>query len=518
MLAFIGRKHSMRTRKALGNLSANLGLQFVTALSGFIVPLLLIKHYGSEVNGLIGSIKQFMGYLALVEAGVGAATIAALYGPLGKNDHCAVNSILAATRGVYRKSGIAFGFCVVILAVAYPYILIGQGEPLTMSILIVIIGGGSLLEYFVIGQYRALLTASQKNYLISNVQSIATACNTLVSSMLILGNANVEVVQVVATSIFASRVVLVRHFALKHFPDLDFRARPDYPAISQRWSALMHQVVGVVVFNSPVVIITLFCGLREVSVYLVYGMIMGAITGLLGAFSSGLLGGFGELIAGGDRGTLAQAYSNYQYIFFALTNWVFSSAALLLIPFVAIYSAGFSDAEYVRPELAAAFLLIALANCLRIPPMTLVVAAGHFSQTMWRAVIEALVSLTASLVLVHTMGVLGVLIGNLCGYAYRTIDFLIYADLRIARRSVLATVRVISINLLASGLVILSCSRLFVIQPPNYLSWLGSAALVSLVAGMLICLFNAIGDRSMFVLTVSRFRGMRSPTGQIGES
>ena len=40
--------------------------------------------YGSDVNGLVSSITQFLGYIALVEGGVGGVIRAALYKPLAK--------------------------------------------------------------------------------------------------------------------------------------------------------------------------------------------------------------------------------------------------------------------------------------------------------------------------------------------------------------------------------------------------------------------------------------------------
>lgn len=61
----------MRSKKALANISVALILQIVAIICGLILPRLIISTFGSDVNGLINSITQFLGYIILLEAGVG---------------------------------------------------------------------------------------------------------------------------------------------------------------------------------------------------------------------------------------------------------------------------------------------------------------------------------------------------------------------------------------------------------------------------------------------------------------
>ena len=54
----------------MSNTFWSLLLQVVTLAVGFIVPQVIIKVYGSETNGLVSSLTQFVGYISLVEAGI----------------------------------------------------------------------------------------------------------------------------------------------------------------------------------------------------------------------------------------------------------------------------------------------------------------------------------------------------------------------------------------------------------------------------------------------------------------
>lgn len=56
----------MNNRKAVTrNMICTLLLQFVTIISGLIVPRIILGYFGSEVNGLVSSITQFLNYIAL---------------------------------------------------------------------------------------------------------------------------------------------------------------------------------------------------------------------------------------------------------------------------------------------------------------------------------------------------------------------------------------------------------------------------------------------------------------------
>ena len=58
----------MRSKKALKNIISSLLLQLITIICGLILPRAIIGEYGSNVNGLISSITQFLTYITLLES------------------------------------------------------------------------------------------------------------------------------------------------------------------------------------------------------------------------------------------------------------------------------------------------------------------------------------------------------------------------------------------------------------------------------------------------------------------
>ena len=90
-------------KKVMLNVGCTMLCQLVTFISGLIVPRLILSTFGSEANGLVSSIMQFLNYIALVEGGIGSVVLTALYGPLAKKDDRKISSVLKAAENFFRQ-------------------------------------------------------------------------------------------------------------------------------------------------------------------------------------------------------------------------------------------------------------------------------------------------------------------------------------------------------------------------------------------------------------------------------
>lgn len=498
----------MRSRKALINIAANLILQFTAAISGLILPRFFIMGYGSAMNGMIVSVTQFISYLALVEAGVSAASIVGLYKPLAENDTLEVNRILSATKRFYYRSGIAYTALLVLLTVVYPMLVENQIDGTVTRLMIIILAASNLIDYLFMGKYKVLLMANQKGYVIMLAQAVGTVFNTVITIVLILNGCNVLIVKLMATFIYVLRFIIVYFYVKKHYSHINFNEKnPNYKAIGQRWAALLHQITGVIVNNTSVVVMTVFLGAKalvEVSVYGVYNMIAHALSLLVGSFNSGLQSGFGELLSKGDRKALDKAYSNYEYLTYIVVFWAYTCMALLIMPFIELYTSQFTDAVYVRGEIAFMFVLVGIAQNIRIPSITLICAAGHYKETRMRAIIEVIIIVSVSLILVKPLGMLGVLIGSFCSFLYRGIDIVYYNTTRIMLGSWRRTLRRIIINLLVLIVLTLIGRPVIGFAADSYLQWFVCAGFVAVAAAAGFVIVNALTDKKEFKILINR--------------
>ena len=101
------------------NLASSLVYQVVLISLSFLLPRLYLENFGSEVNGVLSTIKQIFTYMCLLEAGVGLATTQALYRRIGENDYKSASEVLAATNSYYIKTGVVYLAIVLVIAFCY---------------------------------------------------------------------------------------------------------------------------------------------------------------------------------------------------------------------------------------------------------------------------------------------------------------------------------------------------------------------------------------------------------------
>ena len=153
----------MRTKKMLMNSISTLMLQLVTVICGFILPRVMLTAFGSEINGAVSSITQFLGYISLLEAGVGGVTRAALYKPLANGDSVKISRIVNATQSFFRKVAGVFILYAVVLSVVFKYISSTELEWGFTIALVAILAVSTFAQYYFGITYSVVLQADQRN-------------------------------------------------------------------------------------------------------------------------------------------------------------------------------------------------------------------------------------------------------------------------------------------------------------------------------------------------------------------
>lgn len=503
----------MRSEQAFKNMAANLFLQIVVFISGIILPRFIMQAYGSSINGMITSVNQFLTYLGLAEAGVATASVVALYTPLALERKDEVNSILSATRKFYNRSGVLFLSLTALLVFVYPFFISGQLDNSLVRWMIVVLAGSTLVDYFFLGKYRVLLMANQEGYVVALIQSAGTVANMVVSIGLIYAGASVLAVKAVATGVYVLRLFLVKAYAKKKYPDLNFHARPAEGALKQKNAALFHQVVTIIVNNTDTTVLTICLGSRsllEVSVYGIYMLVVNAVNQLLTSFSNGLTAGFGEVIARREEETLKKSYSDYEYMYFLIFFVVVACMGVLLIPFISVYTIDMKDVQYVRPVIAALFTLLVFLQNVRIPGLTIICAAGHYKETRYQAGLEAAINIVVSLALVWSMGMTGVLIGTVCSYGYRSFEIILYTNRHlIPGTAKTAFIRIIR-NLIVTGVLISLGIWLIPQNMTSFIHWFIYAVASGIVSVVMIVGVNYVAELRQFKNLILRIQGIVS--------
>ncbi|MEH6938353.1 polysaccharide transport protein [Bacillus sp. JJ664] len=485
----------MRNQKVLYNLLSNLILQVLLIIVGFIIPKMIIHAYGSSTNGLISSITQFLACLTIVEAGLSSAITLSLYKPVAKNDIQKINEIMSAAREFFIKSGYVFTGLVILLAFTYP-IIIEEKRHFYTSFIVLVMGLSGVVEFFFIGKYRTLLYADQKGYILTNVQTFALISNTLIKILFIYLGFSILTIQIGSAIVYIVSFFLISNYIKRKYPSLNLRVQPDKTAVSQRWDILIHQLMYIILTNTPIIILSIFCSLEDISVYSIYMMILTAISGIVFIFQNGMNSYFGNVLNTDKHEVLINLHSLYENAFFMIITCLYCCTFVLIIPFIRIYTHGITDANYIREDLALVMVLFGLLKVIRVPDMTILSAAGHYKETKWRAITEGLILILTTILFVHFYGMVGVVLGGIISLAYRSIDIIAYTHKEILRVSVKHTVRKISLNTCLGLLSILPFGTVVHLHPTNYVAWFLTSVVVFGWIAIVILTGNFLSDRN----------------------
>ncbi len=482
----------MRSKKAVKNIITSLLQQVVTVICGLIVPRAIIGSFGSSVNGLVSSITQFLGYITLLEAGIGPVIKSALYKPIAKKDKTQIEKILKASQRFFRVISGIFIIYLIVLCFVYPLIVSTEFETGYTISLIIIIAISTFAEYFFGMVYRLYLQAEQKTYITSTIQILTTILNAILVVLLIKFGANIQVVKLGSAFVFVLRPIIQNIYVKKKY-NIDFKEIKEKYELKQKWDGLAQHIASVVHNNTDIAILTIFTTTAEVSVYSVYLYVISGVKNMVQALTGGVDASFGDMIVKKEINNLNRSFRTYELFYFTLITIVYIITIVMILPFIKVYTSGITDANYCRPIFAILITVAELMWSIRLPYSSVTLAAGHFKETQKGAWIEVFSNLIISIVLVFKFGMIGVAIGTLVAMTIRTIEFMYHTSKNILKRNQIENVKRVVI-LIVEMIVLVPIGFLIgrFIEVNSYVSWIALAVIVGVISLLGVGTVNSI--------------------------
>lgn len=498
----------MKAKRSILNLSFGLGSQLITIVLGFFIPRLIMVNYGSEANGLIASIVQIISYLALLEAGVGAASLQALYKPIAHNDKGHINSILAATSSYYKKTGIYYFFAVLLIAIIYPLIIQSEISPLSIMAIILFTGMGGAINYYFQGKFRILLIAEGKSYIETSIVTIANVLNNVVRIILLMQGVNIIAVQASFFVLTLLQIVVFYVYIKKNYKWIDLNLKPDFEAIGQKNSVLVHEISYLVFRNTDVLILTLFTNLKIVSIYVMYNMVYTIVDNVVQMVNGSVKAALGQSYHE-SREKFLKLHDAFEVYFMGLIFAILTVAYILTLPFMRLYTAGVTDVNYIHFWLPVLFVAVKLLTNVRTSSNNVITIAGHFQKTQNRSILESVINLSASVIFVLFLGIYGVLMGTIAALLYRSIDIVIYANKVLLNRSPWVTFKRWLTNV-AVFLFIVAVTSTLNLSLDSYLSIILWGIILGVIILPLYYTVSSLMERSVFLYALEHFKMYRA--------
>ena len=204
---------------------------------------------------MVSSITQILTYVALLEAGVGAASTQALFAPAKKNDETKINEIMAATSRFYNRTAVLYMATLLILAFVFPYTVESEINKVYISLVVLVSGIPSVISFLFQGKFKILLTAEGKNYLAKNLSLFIFLLNSILKIILLTNGFGIIAVQSLEILSAIVQVIFFAWYIKRHYKWLDLKAKADYDSIKQSRNALIHQVAWLITSNTDTILL-----------------------------------------------------------------------------------------------------------------------------------------------------------------------------------------------------------------------------------------------------------------------
>lgn len=471
-------------------------------LSGFILPKLIIENYGSEVNGLVSSITQFLSVIMFCEMGVGAVVQSALYKPISENNTTDISKIYCSAQRFFRNIACILAIYIAILCFTYPFIVDSKESWIGIVILLVAISFKMFVQYYFSLTYRLILISAQMTFVPMLIGTITLVLNIALTYLLIKLGRSIQEVQIVSSLIFLIQPIAFGVVVNKLY-DINKRIAFTEEPIKQKWNGFAQHLASISQENSPAIILTIFTSVEIVSVYAIYHMVANGIKLIFVSFTSSVKSLLGDMYVKKETDLLNKTFDLFEWGSIMGSTIIYTVAAITVIPFVKVYLGENTDINYVYPLFGVIICLYMAVYTIRIPYSFMIQAAGHFKETQNSAFIELFVSLFLSISLVAKYGLIGVSLGAVVAIVYRTIYFVNYLRKNILFRNVKKTIFMVCIAcfIVASIWVI---SRCIAFEGSTLISWVLYAGKVFALAICVTLFFNIIFCKRQLSLLIRK--------------
>ncbi|NGU53688.1 hypothetical protein G6Z29_10525 [Clostridium perfringens] len=314
-------------------------------------------------------------------------------------------------------------------------------------------------------------------------------------------------IKLASTTVFVLNPILLTIYVNKNY-NIIKDVKPDFKVISQRWEAFAQEVAAFVNNNTDLMILSIFLNIKEVSVYTVYYLVINGVKTIIICLSEGFASAFGNMLAKNEKKLLLENMKIYEFMIYSISVIAFTSTAILIVPFISIYTKGINDINYSRPIFG---LLVAIGGffyCVKFPYQDIIQSHGYFKENRNSAIIESIINILISIIFVKSMGLIGVTIGTICALLFRMIQYSRFSCKHILKISFNNILKRFAVCLLEVFTIFFVFRMLPKFPIENYLTWSIYAFIILSISSVIVFIYKFIfynRELKMFITKICSY-------------
>lgn len=345
-----------RSQNAKRNIVSGIINKLLFLFLPFLIRTVIIEVLGAEYLGLSSLFTSILQVLNMAELGFSSAVVFSLYEPMAEGETDEICALLSFYRSVYKIVGIIITVVGLILLPLLPHLIKGSYPmDINLYVLYLIYLANTSISYFTFAYKNVLLTAAQRQDVLSNIDSILSIIRYTIQicALFIWKNYYLYIIWNFIFTVITN--VMIAMITKKYYPDYYCRGRVN----KEKKRSIIQQIKGLAIGKFSLVarnsfdsiVLSAFCGLVDVAIYSNYYYILSAITGFITVLVQALQAGIGNSVA---VESLDKNYFDYKRFYF-IFSWIGGFCAICLYclyqPFMRMW---------VGRELTASHLIMSL--------------------------------------------------------------------------------------------------------------------------------------------------------------
>lgn len=406
---------SERVSKSIKNAEVNLIFYFLAIFLAFFSRKIFLECLGAEFIGLNGTLSNILGYLNLVELGIGGSIGYLLYKPLQQNNKLEISEILSVFGYLYNWIGSIILGAGIVISLFFPLIfgntLLGLGIVYFSFYSIL---GSSLIGYFI--NYRQiLLSADQKNYLVAIYTQSANLLKTMLQIYLAYYYKNLYLWVAIEFLFGIVGCIILNWKINKEYPWLKTDKTKGrsllkkYPNIlTYTRQIFIHKIKDFLIYRSDELFIFLFVSLKMVAFYGNYTIIVTKVGQLFSSVLGGMEASIGNLVAEGNKQNILKVFWEITTLRHFVAGFLCFSIYHFIEPFICLWL----GPEYILSRKILILLVLSIYIGTSRGSVDMFNAThGLFADT-WTAWLELIMTLVITLVGGYLWGIAGILLNK----------------------------------------------------------------------------------------------------------
>lgn len=404
----------MTKNKALLNVASATIFKILIVLITIVSRSILMKQIGEEATGLFSLYTSIIGFLAIVELGVGTAITFSLYKPIVEQKKDIVSALYFLYRKIYFIIGLIILGLGLILIPFIPFFAKNQTGTFNIYFTFFIFLGAQIVTYFY-AHKSSFINAHLDNYVTTIIHSlgliIAAALQILV--LLIFKDFTLFLLSILVGNVFQfvlTNIVFSRKYKnlINDNKVLDSDVKND--VIVKVKALFFHRIGGLIINTVDSLIIGAFIGVEILGFYSNYlSIVVGMISVLTLVFSS-LTSIIGHSFAKNSKAVVLGQFKLMYLLNFIIGFVAFLGFFMIINPLI---ESLFTSASILSKDIVFIITISYFIQFMRHSVLTFKDASGLFYEDRFKPLIEGIVKLILSFIFVTFWGIQGLLISTI---------------------------------------------------------------------------------------------------------